>query len=221
MLNKLQKTKNDIITEIYNDEKYNKMLNTICPSKLYQEDLKHELFIILLNMKDEFIIKLYNENNLIKWCNKILMNQYRSNLSPFYIKYKKSDYNLNMHIDYLKLEENIIEESIYINEDQQIDDQLNIDKLLIIDYVKKSKVLTWAEYELFVFYYKLGESFITKLINKRSYREIAKEFNLTNRVVQKALDNIRYKIIKLLKTDEKYSHLIDKEYEININKRIK
>jgi len=206
-------TKNEIISEIYNDDNYTKMLNTICPSKLYVEDLKQELFLILLQSKDEFIIKLHKENNLIKWSNKILTNQYHSNFSPFYKKYKRPVYNTNYHIaeDNIPLENNI-EENIYTND---------IVELNILEYVKNAKILNWAEYELFIFYYELDNSFMNEIISKRSYREIAKEFGLSNRVVQKTLDNIRFKLINLLKSDEKFSDLIDKDYEININKRIK
>lgn len=206
-------TKNEIISQIYTDDNYTKMLNKICPSKLYVEDLKQELFLILLQSKDEFIIKLHKENNLIKWANKILTNQYHSSDSPFFKKYRRPIYNADYYVSVDNiLEENNIEENIYTND---------IDELNLVDYVKEAKILNWTEYELFIFYYELDNSFMNELISKRSYREIAKEFGLSNRVVQNTLDNIRFKLIKLLKSDEKFNKLIDKDYEININKRIK
>lgn len=210
-------TKNEIVAAIYDCPKYNTMLNNICKSKLYKDDLKQELFVILLDMEDDLIIRLHSENNLIKWANRILTNQHHSSKSPFYKKYKHPVVNLSNQVDHATYispaNGNTMREEIYTNEDI-------IDELNILQYVKEAKILTWAEMELFIFYYRLDKSFMDELIDKRSYRSIAKEFGLSLRVVQKTIDSIRYKIINQLKSDANYSHLVSSEYEKSIFNKI-
>lgn len=201
------KSKNDIIEEVYSDPSYNKVLNLICNKKLYRDDLKQELYIILLGMEEVLIVDLYYQGSLIKWVYRILEKQWRSKSSPFYKKYRSPINNSLYHQEYM----DDIEDSI--------NDIEYLDNFKLLDYVKESKILTWSEWELFVFYYKLDSSFMDEIIDKRSYSKIANEFSLSVSTVKKTFNSIRYKIIKKLKSDPLYCDYVDEEYEKNIINR--
>ncbi len=83
-------TKNKIIEQIYLDKAYINICRQVCSSNLYSdyEDLFHEVIAILLQKKDQDIINAY-EAKFIKFLFiRIANNQYKSNTSPFYLKYR-------------------------------------------------------------------------------------------------------------------------------------
>lgn len=82
-------TRNDIILWLDLNKSFNDGLNKICSNPTYVDDLKQELFLILLEKPDKDIRKLYYSNGLVYWSLRVLKNQYHSNSSPFHKKYRR------------------------------------------------------------------------------------------------------------------------------------
>lgn len=53
------------------------------------DDLAQDIYLILLQMDDNKLVTLFDKGDLSFWVARIIMNQYFSNTSPFYTKYKK------------------------------------------------------------------------------------------------------------------------------------
>lgn len=145
------------------------MLWNITGGHYLKEDLKSELFLILMEMPDNKIISAWNNNWLNYLCVNILVKQWKSKNSPFYKKYKK-DAGVELKID-------IIDEL----------DEFNYDLLdKVLDIVMNK--LPLVEKELFMMRYKIGKydrwlgEWRDKECNKPvySYRKIEKRLGIDN-----------------------------------------
>ena len=104
--------KDKIIADLWLDKNFNSALNKICNDDKYKDDLKSEFFLILMDKSEADVIKMEKENYLMKWSVSVLKNQYHSNTSPFFKKYR-SDYDENYNFDNLgetKTDNRILEE---------------------------------------------------------------------------------------------------------------
>ena len=81
---------NDIITELYNNDKINELIGKIQPVEL-QADLKQELAIVLLEYDCNKLKKISKEGNIIGFAMQIIWTMGTSNRSPFYNKYRKNE----------------------------------------------------------------------------------------------------------------------------------
>lgn len=81
---------NDIITQLYNNDKINELIGKIQPVEL-QDDLKQELAIVLLEYDCNKLKKISKEGNIIGFAMQIIWTMGTSNRSPFYNKYRKND----------------------------------------------------------------------------------------------------------------------------------
>ena len=81
---------NDIIEQLYNNEKINLLISKIQPTHL-QDDLKQELAIILLEYDCDKLKKIATEGNIIGFAMQIIWTMGTSNRSPFYNKYRKNE----------------------------------------------------------------------------------------------------------------------------------
>lgn len=86
---------NDIIEYIYK----NKILSNIIKNVGYKEnkinlqDLEQDLYLELLNLKDDILVKLYESNNLNYYLSRLVVNNIVSKNSRYYYKYKKNNYD--------------------------------------------------------------------------------------------------------------------------------
>lgn len=82
--------KYEIVERLAKEKKVEKFVQntakTSCPEL---DDLAQDIYLILLDMEEEKLIQLYNNKQLDYWIARIILNQYFSNTSPFYTKYKK------------------------------------------------------------------------------------------------------------------------------------
>jgi hypothetical protein len=92
---------NDIIQELYNNDKINDLILKIHPIEL-QQDLKQELAITLLEYDCDELIKISKEGNILGFVMQIIWTMGTSTRSPFYYKYRKSD--LEKAIEYIRLQ---------------------------------------------------------------------------------------------------------------------
>lgn len=133
-------SKNEILTELYLDENFNNIINKITSNNSLKEDLIQDLFLILSEKDDSFIIDAYNNKYLIYYCIRILKNQYHSSNSPFHKKHRKHQHS---EINNIEIE----------NEEYDLIIDNNIE---IILHIIESK-LDYVDRELIKMYYKLGE----------------------------------------------------------------
>jgi hypothetical protein len=131
-------TKDIILDKLYRDPMIDEMIWNITGGNPLKEDLKSELFLILMEMPDSKIIGAWKDKWINYLCVNILTKQWRSSTSPFYKKFKKERTN---------------EEFIDI-----IDEEVGVDWELaetILDIADKH--LTFVEKELFMMRYKIGK----------------------------------------------------------------
>lgn len=81
-----------IIEKLYKDEYLDQLIQKL--NWYENEDFKQELFLILLEQKEEKIIQLYKNNEIYAFINKIITNQTHSKTSPFYKQYRKQNKEL-------------------------------------------------------------------------------------------------------------------------------
>lgn len=70
----------------------------------YIDDLVQEVYLILLEYDQDKLKQIYEKGEINYWLTRIIMNQYCSNTSPFYKKYRKyydfiDDNNLELGTD--------------------------------------------------------------------------------------------------------------------------
>lgn len=136
------KTKNEIIADLYVCPLLDEIISNITRNSDLQEDLKQELFLILMEMDDARIIDAY-ENKYLKYLYiNILTRQFNSDRSPFYKMYKaphiaprETSGDDNSHIDQERLAaiENILNTKVDI-----------VDRELFKMYYKMDKYDRWV-----------------------------------------------------------------------------
>lgn len=169
--------KNDILTQLFKSRFINDLIYKITSGHALSEDLKSELFLILMEMSEVRIKRAYEQNYLNYLCINILKKQYHSNTSPFHKLYRKNSAS---------------QIPIYNEEDQLADlvesDDINETEDLLnkIEWIVENK-LTLIDKELFKLYYKMGRynkvdgdlRDITCEKNISSYRKIEKKLAIT------------------------------------------
>ena len=133
------KTKEEIIGDLWKSKFIDELVWTITSGNQLKDDLKAELFLILLEMDSSRIIRAYKNNYLNYLCVNIIKKQYHSNTSPFHKTYRKEGAN--------DLPMPQMEWSDYNQEDDII-----IEKIMwFVD-----NKLDLVDRELFKIYYKFG-----------------------------------------------------------------
>jgi hypothetical protein len=116
----------------------------------------------------------------------------RSEYSPFYKQYRKSEIKHE-----ISTEENIID--LIGDEYEDVTYKQEFD---IYDYVISNKILTWYESELFNVYYRFYPSFIEEDITvKISQQKLADKLGKTKATIFQQLNKIKYKIFKFMVED--------------------
>ena len=183
-----------LILNKFLESNYNKLLDiskTITGSKnlLYTntdaDDLLHETVVILYEkINKKTIRKLIKKKQLIFFIVRIMINQYHSNSSPYYTKYKK--YYSLIHGSY---NTSLLWTEHWLNnltETNEIKEKEKIEQLLI-DAENKLGKLNWFDAEIFKIYYLL----------KHTIRSLSKETGISKTTIYKSITNIK----KQLKND--------------------
>lgn len=83
-------TKREIVTEIAHSQTVEKMLRTITKDTSQSiNDLAQDIYMSLLEKKEEFIVSLYNDNKLKNFISGMITRNYFSKTSPYYKYYRK------------------------------------------------------------------------------------------------------------------------------------
>ena len=158
-------SKDMIVDNLYRSREFNEALVKICPDKRYQDDLKQEFFIILMNKGDNEIQKMFNDKYLMRWSVSVLQNQYHSKTSPFYKKYRgivDSEYDFNQ----LKSDD---------------EEKKDIDIISEVEFILDNEI-HWFDAHIFKLYYFNTTDEITSEIKKplstRKIEELHKFNNL-------------------------------------------
>jgi hypothetical protein len=177
MLSNETPSKNDILTILYKSKFIDDLVYKITSGHQLGEDLKSELFLILVEMSDVRIKRAHDNNYLNYLCVNILKKQYHSNTSPFHKLYRK----------------NSASQVPIFNDDDKLEDIINSDDvnemediLNKIEWIVENK-LSLIDRELFKLYYKMGRYNRTDgdlrdiTCNKAtsSYRKIEKKLAIT------------------------------------------
>ena len=102
MIKSNSKSKNEIISELYESEFMDSLLRKITSNNSLKEDLKQEVFLIISEMDSSKIEQLYVDNHLKYYVIRIIKNQYHSSTSPFHYKYRnnnKIDHNIDLSME--------------------------------------------------------------------------------------------------------------------------
>lgn len=89
-------TKSEIINQLAIERKVEEIINNITKQgevKDGEEDLAQDIYLSLLEKDDRLIEQLYEDNQLIYFITRMLINNLRSKTSPYYYKYKRYENN--------------------------------------------------------------------------------------------------------------------------------
>ena len=125
-------TGKDILTNLWKSGMVDEIILNITKNNPLAEDLKSELFLILLEMPESKIQSAYNGKWLTYLVVNVIKKMWNSNTSPFYKKWRKQLPNWSA-------------------------DETPFPENLIGDIIKAVEVLPLVERELFMMRYKIGK----------------------------------------------------------------
>lgn len=82
--------KTEIINEIYKSGWLAKHCHSLSSDYSLMQDLMQEIGLIVLEYKGEGLLKAYNQGKHLAFIKQIIRNQYKSETSPFWTKYRKN-----------------------------------------------------------------------------------------------------------------------------------
>lgn len=93
-----------MLEQLAKDKVVENLCRNIGVSSNYIDDLVQEVYLIMLEYDQEKLKQIYEKGEINYWLTRIIMNQYCSNTSPFYKKYRKyydfiDDNNLELGTD--------------------------------------------------------------------------------------------------------------------------
>lgn len=93
-----------MLEQLAKDKVVENLCKNIGVSSNYIDDLVQEVYLIMLEYDQEKLKQIYEKGEINYWLTRIIMNQYCSNTSPFYKKYRKyydfiDDNNLELGTD--------------------------------------------------------------------------------------------------------------------------
>jgi len=181
-------TKQAIIGELYQDRKFNEALDKLCKNDEHREDLKHEIILILLEKDENQIVKMYQSNFLLFYTIGIIRNQYHSNTSDFWKKFRD-------------ISPEIIDDMI------EHENQIDYDRLLTekIEHYLLTEI-HWFDAHIFTMYYfKKIDNETGKVLKPLSYRKIQDlhkwhglkiDYNKVGLVVKRTLKEVEKKLLR-------------------------
>lgn len=158
-------SKNDIIEFIYNHPDINRLINIVDPEHL-RDDLRQEMALALLSIPNEKISEIWASNGLVGFAIKIITNMAFSSTSPFYKKFRKSDYDkaLNYMRSQVKLPElNLNFANIAT---KRLEDKYKEDELQAHEAILFSKYVEVRSCKKVADFYNIPEKHVKDIIRK-------------------------------------------------------
>jgi len=186
-------TRDKIITELFTSKNFNDCISKMEPPHL-REDLKQEIILIVCEWPEDRITEMYDRNQLEFFVVRTILNQVKSNTSPFAKKYRRFFLSLSEYIINLqdrddsgrisKLHTNIIKQASINAVDIEERIEREDFELKVVSEVDN---LYWYNAELVKLYMKHG-----------NYRAIQKEtripFISCYKTIQKSFQELRSRV---------------------------
>lgn len=138
------------IEKIYQNERVNYLLSKIRPQDI-QEDLKHELALVLLNYNCKKLIKIEREGNLVKFTLGVLWKMATGTKGEFHKKYKRSNLEFISELyEYSEIDTDSIDLANHAN--KKLDDKLKLsandahESIIFKKYVEMKSCKKVADY---------------------------------------------------------------------------
>jgi hypothetical protein len=194
--------KNKIISDFYTSRKFNETLSKLCKNKDHIDDLKQEVIMILLEKDDNVIIDLAKGNLLLFYTIGIIRNQYHSNTSDFWKKFRNTH---NEIIDDIYLELSDIDYETLLTS--------KIEKYLLTE-------IDWFSAHIFKCYYftKVDKESgkILKPLSLRKIQDLHRwnglkiDYNKISKIVKITMEDLKNKL-------KKDGYIIEHDGKLRIN----
>lgn len=165
--------KNEIIEELYRENRFDQLLKNIIKEQLnYFDDLKSELFVFLLEMQEDKLQQLYNNKQLDFYITRVIINWFNSNTSPFYCRYRKFESKLNLNIteEYINnipaIQDKSLEELLQFLEQEIEQLQYSNNITEVTDYKILKKWLELGKIKEVSQYFNINTNYISKRLTK-------------------------------------------------------
>jgi len=155
--------RSEIISELYMSKDINEAIGKMKPTEL-QDDLRQEVFVVLCEMDEERLLKMYEDGYLKYFVVRTIVNMAKSDRSNFARTFRK-------------VYEEIGDLGSVEPYDESISDKLN----------KSMEVLHWYEEQIFKLYAECGNLLQVSRDTKIPYRSLLK-------TVKKVKTLLKYKI---------------------------
>lgn len=155
-----------VISEFYQSRDINNAIAKLQPVEL-QDDLRQEVFLVLCEMDEARLLKMYDDGFLKYFIVRTILNMMKSNTSRFYNTFRKGFQELTNQ-DVVKVDE--------------------YDEELLVKLEKSMTVLHWYEKEIFRLYSQNGQNILAlSRDTKIPYRSLVK-------TIKKVKILLKYKI---------------------------
>jgi hypothetical protein len=84
--------KEQILTNLFNNKAVEEIINNITKTQT-EEDLAQDIYLALCEKDEDLIVKLFENNQLMYFITRMVLNNVRSVTSPYYYKYKRFENN--------------------------------------------------------------------------------------------------------------------------------
>jgi len=166
----------EIIEHIHNTPDYRKAVRNITKGNELADDLYSELLLIISDYDNVTLNNLLEKEQLVYFWVRICMNQWHSNTSPFYTKYRKD----NREKLYYEIEDNRIAEPD--TEEFKHEPYENVVERVALDALDD---MYWYDKKLFELYLELG-----------TYKEVSEQTRIPFGTVGTTLGKVKKKLKK-------------------------
>lgn len=147
-----------IIDKLIMDKSINETIDTFCPKEL-KGDFVSYLYLLLNDYDQNKLLAAYNGGYINKLCGRIILNQLKSNTSPFYTIYRSNGGKLHTHL---------IEYNVYSHDNYSEDPYVDREKW-IIDKITEVRTHLMSRH----YYHK--DLFERYYFGLKTYQQIEKE----------------------------------------------
>jgi len=156
---------NKYIEDVYRSPQINQLIKSVRPESL-QDDLRQEMALALLSIDCEKITEIWASNGLIGFSIKIITNMAFSSTSPFYKKFRKSDYD--KALNYLRSQVKLPELNLNFANiaTKRLEDKYKEDELQAHEAILFSKYVELRSCKKVADFYSIPEKHVKDIIRK-------------------------------------------------------
>lgn len=115
-------TRNEIITELYKSSEIDDVIAKMQPVELH-EDLKSEVFAVLLELPEENVVEMYKKKVIKFWIVRTIINMIKSDRSTFYNRYRNFvEIDEKKYLEFNQINENEEQHELYEKIEKNLDE---------------------------------------------------------------------------------------------------